>query len=173
MSQHMDRNTLSQAAAEIRLLVLDVDGVLTDGRLYYDGNGGETKSFHVRDGYGLKALQRAGMQIAIISGRHSKAVETRMAELGIELVFLGIKDKLKILRNLIEKLGIEAKNTACVGDDVPDLEILDEAGLSIAVADAHSEVIANADWQTEMKGGHGAVREVCDLLISARIPQTD
>ncbi len=167
----MDSNTLSQAAAETRLLVLDVDGVLTDGRLYYDGNGGETKSFHVRDGYGLKALQRTGIQIAVISGRRSKAVETRMAELDIELVFLGIQDKLKVFRSLVKKLGITVKNTACVGDDVPDLEILREAGLSVAVADAHPEVIANTDWQTENKGGHGAVREVCDLLIAARARQ--
>jgi len=166
MSPHSP--SLIQRAARIGLLILDVDGVLTDGRICYDGHGDEIKAFHVRDGYGLKMLQQAGIRIALISGRPSRAVERRAAELGIEHVLLGRRDKLEAFRSLLRTLGVTPDTVACIGDDVPDLPILNEVGLSVAVADAHPEVAAGAYWQTTLDGGRGAVREVCDLLVTAR-----
>jgi 3-deoxy-D-manno-octulosonate 8-phosphate phosphatase (KDO 8-P phosphatase) len=133
-----------ERARQIRLLVLDVDGVLTDGRLFISPAGEEFKAFHVRDGSGLVALQRAGVTVAIISGRDSAAVTLRAAE-----------------------LGIAASETACVGDDTPDLPMLRAAGLAVAVADAHQAAKDVAHWITPSPGGHGAVRELCDLLLSA------
>lgn len=155
-------------AARIQLLVLDVDGVLTDGRLYYDAQGREQKVFHVRDGYGIKRVREAGIDVAVISGRSSLATETRLAELNITHVTLGCDDKKSAIRELTKTLGHGRGAVACVGDDVPDIPMLEEAGLAIAVADACSEVAAMADWQTTRPGGHGAVREVCDRLIAAR-----
>jgi 3-deoxy-D-manno-octulosonate 8-phosphate phosphatase (KDO 8-P phosphatase) len=150
------------------LLVLDVDGVLTDGRLHFDSKGQEGKVFHVRDGYGIRKLLEAGFTVAVISGRKSTAVKKRMAELGIEHVYLGVSDKLTVFNGLLQKLGITAAAAACVGDDTPDLECLQAAGLAIAVADAHHDLDAVADWHTHLGGGQGAVREVCDLLLAAR-----
>ena len=158
-------------AAGIRLLVLDVDGVLTDGRLHYDADGREAKSFHVRDGYGMKQVMRAGIAIAVISGRNSAATAARMAELGVPHVLLGHEDKATVFRQLLGRLGIQPGDTACVGDDLPDLPLIEMAGLGIAVADAHPPVRAAARWVTAQPGGHGAVREVCDLLTAARAGQ--
>lgn len=149
----------------VKLLVLDVDGVLTDGRLYFDAEGREQKVFHVRDGYGIKALQDSGVAVAVISGRSSVAVEVRVAELGIEHVLLGQDNKVRALDQIADKLGVPMSAVACVGDDTPDIEIMSSAGLGIAVADAHPDVIAAADWTTKLGGGAGAVREVCDLLM--------
>ena len=157
-----------ERARRIRLLVLDVDGVLTDGRLYFGANGEELKVFNVRDGAGLVAVQRAGISVAIVSGRNSPAVERRAAELGIRLVRQGATDKAYELETLAARLGAAREDIACVGDDTPDLPLLRRAGLAIAVADAHADVIAAADWVTTRKGGRGAVREVCDLLLHAR-----
>lgn len=159
---------LLKRAARTRLLVLDVDGVLTDGRLYYDNHGNETKAFHVRDGFGIKSVMRHGCKVAIISGRRSVAVETRLRELGIEHAVLGNEDKLPALQSLAAQLGIDdLKTVACVGDDSPDLPILAAVGFAAAPADAHPEVAASVHWQTRAEGGHGAVREVCDLLLQA------
>ncbi len=160
--------TVRARAARIRLLVLDVDGVLTDGTLHYDGEGRETKRFHVRDGYGLKALLRSGVDIAVISGRRSRATETRLSELGIRHTRLGCDDKRAALAGFCTSLDVPLDAVACVGDDVPDLPLLAAAGLAIAVADAHPEVLGAAHWQTRLGGGEGAVREVCDLLLEAR-----
>ena len=155
-------------AAQIRLLVLDVDGVLTDGSLIYDGAGGEAKAFHVRDGYGIKQVLNHGREIAVISGRRSGAVETRLRELGIRHAVLGQDDKLPELERILAELGIDdLAAVACMGDDVPDLPLLKSAGLGIAPADAHPAVAAEAHWQTSAPGGRGAVREVCDLLVRA------
>ena len=154
--------------AAIRLLVLDVDGVMTDGRLHYDAQGREAKVFHVHDGHGIKRAMRAGIEIAVISGRHSKAVETRMTELGIEHVRLGQENKSEAFTEITAQLGIAPEIVACVGDDEPDLPIMQTAGLGIAVADAQPVVRERADWCTTRGGGRGAVREVCDLLIAAR-----
>jgi 3-deoxy-D-manno-octulosonate 8-phosphate phosphatase (KDO 8-P phosphatase) len=157
-----------QRARNVRLLVLDVDGVLTDGRLYLSAAGEELKVFHVRDGSGLVAVQRAGIAVAIISGRDSAAVTRRAAELGIRHVRQGVADKGAALDQLLDELGIGAAETACVGDDTPDLPMLRRAGLAIGVADAHPALLAAAHWVTRSNGGQGAVREACDLLLSAR-----
>jgi 3-deoxy-D-manno-octulosonate 8-phosphate phosphatase (KDO 8-P phosphatase) len=157
-----------ERARDIRLLVLDVDGVLTDGRLYLSAAGEELKVFHVRDGSGLVAVQRAGITVAIISGRDSAAVTRRAAELGIRYVRQGVADKGAALDQLLEELGVSAAETACVGDDTPDVPMLRRAGLAIGVADAHPALLAAAHWVTHSNGGQGAVREACDLLLSAR-----
>ena len=157
-----------ERARRIRLLVLDVDGVLTDGRLYISAAGEELKVFHVRDGSGLVAIQRAGVTVAIISGRDSAAVTRRAGELGIRHVRQGVGDKGAELDRLLAELDVPAEETACVGDDTPDAPMLRRAGLAIGVADAHPALLAAAHWVTRSNGGHGAVREVCDLLLSAR-----
>lgn len=149
----------------IRLLVLDVDGVLTDGRLWFGADGEVMKAFHVRDGVGIKAALGAGIEVAIISGRRSPAVERRAAELGIRHVRLGSENKAQSLRDLLAELAIPASATACVVDDTPDLPMMALVALPVAVADSHPDVIAAARRVTTRPGGAGAVREVCDLLI--------
>jgi len=166
----MTPHELRTVAARIRLLVLDVDGVLTDGRLYYDADGRETKGFHVRDGYGIQQVLAAGLRVAVISGRHSTAAAARLAELRVPHVFLGRNDKRQVLEQLLAELRIPIADVACVGDDVTDLEIMGPAGLGITVADGHPDVLRTADWVTVAAGGRGAVREVCDLLLAARQP---
>jgi 3-deoxy-D-manno-octulosonate 8-phosphate phosphatase (KDO 8-P phosphatase) len=163
-----DRDALLSRARRVRLLVLDVDGVLTDGRLHITGQGEETKVFHVRDGSGLVALQRAGVPVAIISGRESAAVTRRAAELGIAHVRQGIADKGATLDALLAQLGLSHEGLGCVGDDTPDVPMLERAALAVAVADAHPSARAVAHWVTPTPGGHGAVRDVCDLLLAAR-----
>jgi 3-deoxy-D-manno-octulosonate 8-phosphate phosphatase (KDO 8-P phosphatase) len=154
--------------AAIRLLVLDVDGVLTDGRLSYDGSGEICKTFHVRDGYGIKAVLAAGIDVAVISGRESPAVSRRCQELGIRHLHQGIDDKAPVLAQLLATLDIPARQCACVGDDRPDMPLLAQAGFAVAVADAHPEALAMAHRRTRLPGGAGAVREVCDWLLAAR-----
>ncbi len=165
MTQHDP--ALLERARRVRLLVLDVDGVLTDGRLHLTAQGEETKVFHVRDGAGVVAVQRAGIAVAIISGRDSPAVTRRAAELGIRHVRQGIADKRAALDELLRELQVAADALACVGDDTPDVPMLERATLAIAVADAHPTARAAAHWTTPSAGGHGAVREVCDLLLTA------
>ena len=155
-------------AAAVRLLTLDVDGVLTDGRLYFSAQGEELKSFHVRDGAGIVAVLAAGIQVAVISGRESQAVERRITELGITWVKQGVKDKLVALREILDRLQLDPQCVACVGDDSPDLPLMHVAQLACAVADAHASVRQCAHYVTELPGGRGAVREVCDLLLDAR-----
>jgi 3-deoxy-D-manno-octulosonate 8-phosphate phosphatase (KDO 8-P phosphatase) len=156
------------ALRRVRLLVLDVDGVLTDGRLFYGPKGETLKAFHVRDGFGIKQVAGAGITLAILSGRRSAAVASRARELGIRHVVQGASDKLAALRKLAKARGIPLEDCACVGDDTPDAPILEAAGLGIAVADAHPDALAVADLVTTRPGGHGAVREVCDWLMAAR-----
>jgi 3-deoxy-D-manno-octulosonate 8-phosphate phosphatase (KDO 8-P phosphatase) len=163
-------DSVLERARQVRLLVLDVDGVMTDGRLYLSASGEEFKVFHVRDGAGLVAVQRAGIAVAIISGRTSAAVTRRAEELGIRHVRQGVADKGAELQRLQSELGIAAAETACVGDDTPDAPMLKRAGLAVGVADAHPALLAAAHWVTPSAGGRGAVREVCDLLLSARAP---
>jgi 3-deoxy-D-manno-octulosonate 8-phosphate phosphatase (KDO 8-P phosphatase) len=151
----------------IRLLVLDVDGVLTDGHLYYGPRGEALKVFHVHDGQGIVRLQRAGVAVAVISGRRSPMVSTRCRELGVRHVFQGVSEKLPVLERLLKRLKITAAECACVGDDLPDLPLMERAGLSFAVADAVAAVRARADRTTRARGGRGAVREVCELLLRA------
>jgi 3-deoxy-D-manno-octulosonate 8-phosphate phosphatase (KDO 8-P phosphatase) len=156
------------ALRRARLLVLDVDGVLTDGRLYYSAKGEALKTFHVRDGHGVKQVTAAGITVAIISGRKSPAVARRARELGIKHVFQGVSDKVAVLGKLLAKLGVPTEHCVCVGDDTPDAPVLAAAGLGIAVADAHDDARAVAQLVTSLPGGRGAVREVCDWLIAAR-----
>jgi 3-deoxy-D-manno-octulosonate 8-phosphate phosphatase (KDO 8-P phosphatase) len=152
----------------IRVLALDVDGVLTDGRLLYGPRGELLKAFHVRDGHGIKQVARAGIAIAIISGRKSAAVARRAKDLGIAHVLQGVDDKLSALRKLAKANRVTLADCACIGDDTPDAPILAAAGLGIAVADAHADALAMADLVTTRAGGQGAVREVCDWLMAAR-----
>jgi 3-deoxy-D-manno-octulosonate 8-phosphate phosphatase (KDO 8-P phosphatase) len=156
------------ALRRVQLLVLDVDGVLTDGRLFYGPRGESLKTFHVRDGHGIKAVTAAGIIVAIISGRKSAAVARRARDLGIRHVAQGANDKLLALERLAKLRGVPLAGCACVGDDTPDAPILSAAGLGIAVADAHQDALDAADLVTTRRGGHGAVREVCDWLIAAR-----
>lgn len=156
-----------QRAQTIRLLILDVDGVLTDGRLYFDAKGEALKVFHVRDGHGIKMAQKAGVEVAFVSGRRSDAAYHRAKELGINRFFEGVRDKVAVLQEIMAAMQIQAAEVAVVGDDLVDLPIMTRAGLSVAVADAVPEVLAAAHWLTTNPGGRGAVREVCDLLLKA------
>ena len=159
---------VSALAARTRLLILDVDGVLTDGRLYRGPDGLELKAFHVHDGRGIRELLSAGIAVAVISGRPSPATRDRMTELGVEHVYLACADKPAALNELCNKTGIDAADAAFVGDDVPALDVMERVGFPIAVANAHASVRAAAAWTTGASGGAGAVREVCDLIIAAR-----
>jgi 3-deoxy-D-manno-octulosonate 8-phosphate phosphatase (KDO 8-P phosphatase) len=152
----------------IRLLVLDADGVLTDGRLFW-GPGGEIgQSFHVRDGYGLKRLLESGVEVAVISGRRSEALASRMHELGIARLFQGATEKGAVLRALQHQLQRTREETAALGDDEPDLALFAEAGVTLAVADAHPALRNAAEYVTRACGGNGAVREIVDLLLASR-----
>jgi 3-deoxy-D-manno-octulosonate 8-phosphate phosphatase (KDO 8-P phosphatase) len=155
-------------AARIKLVVFDVDGVLTDGSLFLGDDGLEYKAFHSRDGHGMKMLQHCGVDIAVITGRTSKVVELRMASIGIEHVYQGRLQKLPAFEELITKLKLEASEVAYVGDDVVDLPIMLRVGLAIAVQDAHPLVKKHAHWQTPNAGGRGAARDVCELIMEAR-----
>ncbi len=152
----------------IRLVAFDVDGVFTDGRFYLSDDGVETKAFHTQDGYGVRRLLAAGVAVAVISGRTSGAVEKRMAELDVPHVVLGCKDKVAALDGLAADLGIAVSACAFVGDDLPDLALLEHVGFSVAVANAVPELQQYCDYVTHRPGGAGAVREVCDLIVAAR-----
>jgi 3-deoxy-D-manno-octulosonate 8-phosphate phosphatase (KDO 8-P phosphatase) len=155
-------------AAEIALLVLDVDGVLTDGRLWYGPDGESHKAFDVRDGHGIRTLLAGGVGVAVISGRRSSAVTARMRELGVADVAQGVSDKARALAELLKRNAVEARRVACLVDDTPDLGLMAVVGLPAAVADAHPQVLAAAKHVTRAAGGRGAVREFCDFLLAAR-----
>ena len=157
-----------EKAKKLKLLILDVDGVLTDGKLFFDNVGNEYKSFHARDGHGIKLLRQTGVEVAVISGRKSNSVALRMQSLGIEHVYQGHEDKRAAFNELIEKIGITPEQAAHVGDDLLDLPIMMRVGLAIAVDDANFAVKQRADWCTSLPGGHGAVREVCDFIMQAQ-----
>ena len=154
--------------AKIELLILDVDGVLTDGRLYFGPRGEALKVFHVRDGHGIKLLLTAGVHVAAFSGRRSAATLTRLRELGVPTVVQGCSDKLLALAKLTKRLRMDALNCACIVDDTPDLALMSAVGLAAAVADAHPIVLSAAHWISRSPGGFGAVRELCDLILRAR-----
>ncbi|MBS0364483.1 MAG: HAD-IIIA family hydrolase [Proteobacteria bacterium] len=156
------------AAADIRLLVLDVDGVLTDGRLYFGARGEALKVFHVRDGHGIVQILRAGLAVAVISGRRSPMVRARCRELGIRHLHQGVADKLLPFTRLCTRLALAPSQCACIGDDLADVQLMRRVGLAFAVADAHAGARAAAHAVTRLPGGAGAVREVCDLLLAAR-----
>ena len=155
-------------AAKIRLAVFDVDGTLTDGRLWYSEGGHETKVFHVHDGLGLKRLQANGVQVAIITARISHPVSLRAEELDIAHVYQGQSDKRACLLELIDALKLTPEQVAFIGDDLPDLPPMHIVGLAVAVANAHPWVAEQAHWQTGKRGGEGAAREVCDLILHAQ-----
>ena len=153
---------------KIELLILDIDGVLTDGRLYFSGKGEAFKVFHVRDGHGLKLLRGSGVEVAAFSGRRSAAVTARMRELKIRHVVQGCGDKVAALFALTQRLGIAPLACACMVDDTPDLPLMSAVGFAAAVADAHPVVLSAAHWVSIAPGGHGAVRELTDAILRAR-----
>jgi len=157
-----------EKAKKLKLLILDVDGVLTDGKLFFDNDGNEYKAFHARDGHGIKLLRQSGVEVAVISGRKSNSVALRMKNLGIEYVYQGHENKISAFNEIIEKIGITPEQAAHVGDDLLDLPLMVRVGLAIAVQDATNAVKQHADWCTTLSGGCGAVREVCDLIMQAQ-----
>lgn len=154
-------------AARIRLACFDVDGTLTDGKLYIGADGSESKAFHVHDGLGISLLRRAGVAVAFITARNSPAAEIRARDLGVE-AHTGIKDKPACVDALRERLGLAADEVAFMGDDLTDLGVLAAAGLAAAPADAQPAILAHVHWQSTRRGGEGAAREFCELLLSAR-----
>jgi len=160
----MDREKLKRT----KLLLFDVDGVLTDGSIIYNDSGAETKVFNVKDGLGINLLMKAGIQVGIVTGRTSKALYHRCNNFGISLIFDGVHEKTSVLELISKRTGLSAEEIAFVGDDLIDLPLLRRVGLSIAVADAHEIVIENSDMTTSAKGGAGAVREVCEAILKAQ-----
>ena len=155
-------------AQKIKLLISDVDGVFSDGLIYMGNNGEELKTFHTKDGFGSKAILHFGIDVAIITGRQSKIVETRMMGLGIKHIYQATENKLTVYQSLLKTLNLTAQQVAYIGDDVVDLAIIQDCGLGVAVKDAHPLVLQGADLITTTKGGYGAVREVCDLLLQCQ-----
>lgn len=157
-----------EIAKEIKLLICDVDGVFSDGLIYMGNNGEELKTFHTRDGHGVKSLMSAGVEIAIITGRQSTIVENRMKALGISLIYQGQNDKIKAYQDICSKINVDPKNTAYIGDDLIDWPVMEKVALKVCVADGHPLLVKRANYVTTIKGGYGAVREVCDLILQAR-----
>ena len=155
-------------AKKIKLLVCDVDGVFSDGRIYLGNDGEELKAFHTKDGFGIKALGSSGVAVAIITGRRSTIVAKRMAALNVEHIIQGQEDKLPALLALANELSINVDEIAYIGDDIPDLPCIIKVGLGIAVQDAHPAVLNKANYTTFTRGGFGAVREVCDLIMQCQ-----
>lgn len=159
---------VERRAARVKLLLLDCDGVLTDGRITPSAKGDELKSFHTRDGHGLVMLHRAGLRSGIISGRTSRLVEMRAEDLGITYVRQGALDKISVFESLLKEAAIEPDSIAYVGDDVVDIPLMRRSGLAVAVADATPDTRDAAHYVTRLSGGHGAVREVCELILKAQ-----
>jgi 3-deoxy-D-manno-octulosonate 8-phosphate phosphatase (KDO 8-P phosphatase) len=155
-------------ARKVKVLILDVDGVLTDGSIIYDGADMELKAFNVRDGHGMKLLQRNGVKIAIITGRESEVVKRRADELNVEYVYQKATDKLTAYEDLKEKLGFNDEDFGYVGDDLLDIPVVKRAGFSVAAADADEELKARALYITKARGGRGAVREVCEIILKSK-----
>ncbi|OOG27816.1 phenylphosphate carboxylase subunit delta [Thioalkalivibrio denitrificans] len=157
-----------EAAKAIRLVLFDVDGVLTDGSLFLGDGGEQYKAFNSKDGHGMRMLVESGVQVGILTGRTSDVVTHRMRDLGIDLVIQGRRDKLDALGGLLDQAGVNEAATAFVGDDVVDLPVMRRVGLAIAVADAHPVVRQQAHWVTALPGGRGAAREVCEFIMQAQ-----
>ena len=169
----LEKDELIKIAENIKLVIFDVDGVLTDGGIYFSDNGREVKKFNVKDGLGLSFMAKTDITVAIITGRNSPIVSERMKSLGITHVYQGRMNKIETYNNLLEALKLLPQQSAYVGDDVIDLPIMKNCGLPIAVADAHETVIEVAQWITKKNGGQGAGREVCDLIMSAQNKSID
>jgi len=163
-----DITQVTQQASKIKLVVFDVDGVLTNGSLFVGDDGQEYKAFHSRDGLGMAMLQNTGVEIGIITARTSNVVKVRMDSLSIKYVYQGRKEKLPAFKELLIEANCTTEQVAYVGDDLVDLPILLEVGLAIAVADAHPLVIKHVHWQTENNGGFGAARDVCEMIMQAQ-----
>ncbi len=161
-------NDVTNRAKKVRIVIFDVDGVLTDGSLFIGDDGQEYKAFNSRDGHGMVMLQHTGIKLAIITGRTSEVVRIRMEGLGIEHVYQGRRDKLPAYEDLKQTLGVDDEAIAYVGDDIVDLPIMRRAGLPIAVADAHPLVLEHAVWHTSSPGGRGAGRDVCEMIMDAQ-----
>lgn len=168
MRRNIGRKKLASLGRDIKLLILDVDGVLTDGSIILDAEDNELKAFNVRDGHGIKMLQGAGIDVAIITGRYSKVVKRRAKELGIKEVHQRCYIKIAAFKRILKKFGVSEKEAAYIGDDIVDIPLLRRAGLSVAVSDAADEAKANAIMITKHRGGKGAVREVIDFLLKSK-----
>lgn len=160
--------SVNEIARQIRLLILDIDGVMTDGGLQFDNRGEEYKTFNSLDGHGIRMLLECGIEIAVITGRNSGIVSHRMNELGVTHIYQGYRDKLLAYEKLLQDTGLESGQTAYVGDDLPDLPVMRRVGLAIAVQNAHVFVKQHCDWVTTARGGKGAVREVTDFILQAQ-----
>lgn len=157
-----------QKAKNIKLFICDIDGVFSDGRIYLGNDGEELKAFHTKDGYGIKALGASGVDVAVITGRQSHIVQTRMTALNVKHIVQGQEDKLPALKAMAKSLNLLPEQIAYIGDDMPDFECLNYVGLSIAVNDAHPAILKICDYITYTRGGFGAVREVCDLMMQSQ-----
>ena len=165
----MERGMIPREKADaLKLLILDVDGVLTDGQITITEQGEEIKSFDVKDGYGLRVLMGEGVEVVLISGRRSKAVDCRARDLGIREVHQGVRDKGPLCEEIIRQRGLNKDEVCCVGDDLPDLPLFEKAGIRFAVSDASVVMKGLADYVTKRRGGHGAVREVCEIILESR-----
>lgn len=164
-------NDLLEKAKKVKCLICDVDGVLTDGSLYLDNHGNELKAFQVQDGMGLKLLMAGGIEVAVITTSQNAVIDHRMKQLGIEHYFKGQVDKCDAFNQLKARLNLNNEDFAYIGDDLPDLAIIQQVGFGVAVANAVNEVKEFAAWQTEHSGGRGAVRELCDLILKAQQKQ--
>ena len=168
MTKDLKSNKLIVKARKIRMLLLDVDGVLTDGKIYLGDDGREMKIFDLHDGHGIKLLHRAGIQVGIISGRSSASVDIRAKQLAIQEIHQGVVDKIKVYEEILHRYRLKDEEVAYMGDDLVDLPLLRRVGLSVVVANAHDAVKSNVDWITKRGGGGGAVREVVDYLLKAQ-----
>jgi 3-deoxy-D-manno-octulosonate 8-phosphate phosphatase (KDO 8-P phosphatase) len=159
---------LGYRLSRITVLLLDVDGVLTDGRIVYNDNGQEIKTFSVKDGLGIRLLMDAGIRVGVVTGRRAPALTHRCRNLGIDLIYDGIRDKAAALEQIVTQLGVDTHQIAFIGDDLPDLSIMKRVGVAVAVSDACAAVRERAAWVTMAQGGAGAVREVCDAILQAK-----
>jgi 3-deoxy-D-manno-octulosonate 8-phosphate phosphatase (KDO 8-P phosphatase) len=159
---------IRKRASQIKLLLADVDGVFTDGRIYFGNQDEEFRAFHVQDGLGVKLLKRCGIEVGVITAKNASLVKKRMESLGMTHIYQGQEDKLAVLEMLLPQLKLSPDAVAYIGDDLPDIAIFSKVGLGIAVANANPLVKSYAHWQTTAHGGYGAVREVCDLILTTQ-----
>lgn len=167
-SSFLSSSELQARAQRIKLLLLDVDGVLTDGRLYFSNQGDEFKTFSTLDGHGIKMLQKSGVKVGIITGRTSNLVAKRASDLGIQILVQGREDKWDALQEILSTHPVALEEIAFMGDDWPDLTVMCRVGLSLTPANGHHTVVERAHWQSQARGGEGAVREACDMLMKAQ-----
>ncbi len=168
MSRPEDQSSIEEKARNIKLLILDVDGVLTDARVVYTDDGKEMRFFDARDGHGIKLLMRAGIEVAIVSGRYSKSVEYRADDLGIKMVFQKALNKIEVYEEILEMKNMADRQICAVGDDLPDLPVLRRCGLSFAVPESVEELKREVDFITKKQGGRGSVREICEIILKAQ-----